>query len=718
MATVYSLRRQPATGVGAPASELTIAPLSSEIKALAASGDLANAYNPLFITPKLFTTRDIQRCIDVIRTVGANGSGVVVLAPGADYTATPNGVMPVLKTPGTGYTTASVTVSAPNEPGGRQAVFGVRVTDNQVKSVYVIDAGSGYTTAPTVTITGDGTGATAEARTVALSLEITRVGLRGNCNRIDASALTSGAFMHIYGRTSAPWSDGRGWTMPFEGFEVRGPGFDPDVSVNNAQTNPTDGAIIGQSLGAVSVNHSVAGSATNFAIRGVVMSGFRDCWVLGDASYLVRWYDCYATRFWRSGIYAEAGADAGENYTWFGGAFTNGRTTRTSVLRVYVTNPGSGYTSAPTVTIAPPPGAGTTATAVAYVNPLASVGRVLVIEVLDGGTGYDPLNPPAVTISGGGGSGATAVAECLACCVVMPPQGNADIYFPGGTSFDYCDSFFAVYGGVLTVSHCHLEDNGPYPMGVVRQAVAESVGFKLRGGVVSATKKSGDVSKGRKLFVVDTTAGGGQVSWDCDSRVNAGDRAVLLTVTNPSVRPSRASIHGADVVASGLDAIYLGDSFNRVTNSGFTDGLQGWDTPALPNTTVAVGTGDGADGTNSCVITGTGSGVSAGSSYVWEQQVDVAPGDRIVFEVYTQVVSRDATSTARFYAVFRDRNGKELAALNFIPPSALQSVNATPVRNVQGQMTPPPGTATVAMRLHMTTFVGVLKVSKPYIAVF
>lgn len=58
---------------------------------------------------------------------------------------------------GTGYTsTPSVVISAPNETGGTQAEAEAVVTANVISSIIVTEAGTGYTTAPTVTISGGG----------------------------------------------------------------------------------------------------------------------------------------------------------------------------------------------------------------------------------------------------------------------------------------------------------------------------------------------------------------------------------------------------------------------------------------------------------------------------------------------------------------------------------------------------------------------------------
>ena len=66
--------------------------------------------------------------------------------------------------PGTGYTSApNVTISVPNQTGGKQATaIATTTTANTVSSILLTNAGSGYTSQPTVTITGGG-GANATA---------------------------------------------------------------------------------------------------------------------------------------------------------------------------------------------------------------------------------------------------------------------------------------------------------------------------------------------------------------------------------------------------------------------------------------------------------------------------------------------------------------------------------------------------------------------------
>ena len=58
---------------------------------------------------------------------------------------------------GTGYTSApAVSISAPNEANGVQATAVAFVTANAVSGISITEAGTGYTSAPTVTLTGGG----------------------------------------------------------------------------------------------------------------------------------------------------------------------------------------------------------------------------------------------------------------------------------------------------------------------------------------------------------------------------------------------------------------------------------------------------------------------------------------------------------------------------------------------------------------------------------
>lgn len=89
----------------------------------------------------------------------------ILIAPGLTNGRPTNGVSNVVITePGEDYVATStvVTISAPVS-GGRRATAVAQVVAGAVTGIIITDPGYGYTAAPTITITGAGTGATATA---------------------------------------------------------------------------------------------------------------------------------------------------------------------------------------------------------------------------------------------------------------------------------------------------------------------------------------------------------------------------------------------------------------------------------------------------------------------------------------------------------------------------------------------------------------------------
>lgn len=129
-----------------------------------------------------------------------------------------------------------------------------------------------------------------------------------------------------------------------------------------------------------------------------------------------------------------------------------------SVTAITLIAPGSGYTSAPVVTISAPPVGGIQATANAFV----SAGKVVGFIITNRGSGY--IGPPILTISGGSGFAATAVATIgLVNVPIKNPNAIPAIttgWFnqPGSEtpSFLLLDQF-AVVGGVNRFSNLPIE---------------------------------------------------------------------------------------------------------------------------------------------------------------------------------------------------------------------------------------------------------------------
>ena len=95
-----------------------------------------------------------------------------------------------LKTLGTGYTTATIGISAPELPNGVMATATAKVAQGKVYDIVITEKGSGYTSPPAITISGDGSGATAVSR-VRGGRKAVEMGV---CTSTDASAATKFTF--------------------------------------------------------------------------------------------------------------------------------------------------------------------------------------------------------------------------------------------------------------------------------------------------------------------------------------------------------------------------------------------------------------------------------------------------------------------------------------------------------------------------------------------
>ena len=80
-----------------------------------------------------------------------------------------------------------------------------------------------------------------------------------------------------------------------------------------------------------------------------------------------------------------------------------------AISEIFLNDDGSGYTSAPTVTITPAPVGGTNAAAVAITTSIGNVKSIRRLEITNAGAGYTIA--PTISFSGGGGSGAAATCS-------------------------------------------------------------------------------------------------------------------------------------------------------------------------------------------------------------------------------------------------------------------------------------------------------------------
>ena len=236
------------------------------------------------------------------------------------------------------------------------------------------------------------------------------------------------------------------------------------------------------------------------------------------------------------------------------------RVDRGEVDSVTITDPGSGYTSAPNVTFGAAPAGGETATATAAVT-----GLVTAVTVTSGGSGYSFTSPSAVTFQGGGGSGAAATVGTITYAVASVTITNSGSGYTAApvVSFAPCNlapCVSATGTAVLaagSVASVTITTGGS---GYLSPPSVVLVGGSGSGAAATATL----ASDGRLRGVVVTNRGSGYTS-------------------APSVVISGGSGSGAAATATAVTGVY------QVT---VTDRGRGYTT--APSVTISDGGGSGA----------------------------------------------------------------------------------------------------------------------------
>ncbi len=205
-------------------------------------------------------------------------------------------------------------------------------------------------------------------------------------------------------------------------------------------TYPADKAVFQDASGKVSgyaIESSTVGATTPAAGTFTTLIGGKDqvnyAQVTGGATTKAVEFKslgsdtnvAYAIRSQGTGAIDLAAGSSGVN-------ISNGGT----VAAITRTAGGTGYTTAPTVTISPP----TTAGGVQATATCTITGGVVdtTFTITNAGSGY--VEQPTVSFSGGGGSGAAAYATVGSGTVVRSLGSTALFYTPGGTAFGLVDN--------------------------------------------------------------------------------------------------------------------------------------------------------------------------------------------------------------------------------------------------------------------------------------
>jgi hypothetical protein len=392
-----------------------------------------------------------------------NGMAQIPIPSGYKVDCTPNGAVTklTLTAGGSGYTSPTVTISAPPS-GGTQATATATVCSSgcPLSGVVVDTPGVGYTSAPTVTIAppASGTTATATATVVSSGSVVSSVtqnnlgsptacwadantpvtfGLQGgggatitNAGTVALSGHSCIASLQFTGGSCASPAKGSTGVSVTPGG---GSGFAGTVNVPNAHSGDMTGvvvAITNPGSGYTATSYSSTSTAITLGLSGC--SGLTATATLGHtlASSSALTLTNGGAGYTSSPSVVFSPSTTLGNYPSI--TANLGGSSPGQVTAITLTNPGSGYTSAPAITITggcgtgtPPPACTTNAVAHATFN-----GAVQSITITNGGSGYTA--PPTITI-GGGGTGATAVASISAGTYYAPVYLITSLgYSPGG----------------------------------------------------------------------------------------------------------------------------------------------------------------------------------------------------------------------------------------------------------------------------------------------
>jgi hypothetical protein len=314
-----------------------------------------------------------------------------------------------LTTAGSGYSSApTITLSAPEADGGTQATATAQIVGGGVTEITLSDAGSGYTGVPSVNIVaaaGDtGTGAAATA--VLSGAGVTAVSVGGAGSGYTTATVTFSA-PQVAGGTTASGS---------AVFTSRGVATIAVTEGGDGYTvAPTITFTGGGGTGAEATATVVDGAITAITVdtAGTGYTSAPTVVITPDAGDTITTPAEATATLTTAGIASITVSNAGSGYTTaptvsITGDGTGASATATigtsSLTGITITSAGTGYRTAPTVTLV---GGGGTGAAIGSVTIATSA--VQSITIVSAGSGYS--TPPVITFTGGGGAGAAAVAS-------------------------------------------------------------------------------------------------------------------------------------------------------------------------------------------------------------------------------------------------------------------------------------------------------------------
>jgi hypothetical protein len=337
-------------------------------------------------------------------------------------------ISPILS--GSGYSSAPlVTISAPSVGGTQataKAVLGSGAQQGQVVSYIITNPGSGYTTTPTVTVAAVQVDATATSTLAGTSIaSITPVVFGSGYTSAPVVTITDAAGSGAQATAILGSGPTAGQVI---GYTVTNPGFgyvSPTITVASSASTYGSNLTVWSGISTPSFKtKAVAGVPTilNGQVLAIPLTTLGIGYTANPVVNIVGGGGSGATAIANLIPASSSATVAAPGITATAIATVNNPGPSPNFGQVTSITPvavGSNYSSRgfyrPTVTF-PAPGA--TATAIATIN--AAAGTVTSVIVTNGGTNYNTsvLFRPLVTFIGGGGSGATATANVNAAGVV------------------------------------------------------------------------------------------------------------------------------------------------------------------------------------------------------------------------------------------------------------------------------------------------------------
>lgn len=495
---------------------------------------------------------------------------------------------------GSGYSSApTVNITG---GGGSGATATATISGGSVVSVTIVNAGNDYTSIPTIAFSGGSPTVAATASAVLghpLPSNNPIVGVAGQTILWNAGTLSSGATGHAE-FLAIPTAAGSSTNLA---FIDDGPGLDRYNAWDTATTtfgalNPSKSTTTPNVTSGVDTAHYVitvqnpltGTTANNVAVTDTLPNGFT--YVAGS--------------------------------THFNGSPTAGADPCTSacVSTITLSSGGSGYTSAPTVVITPTSG-GTGANATAVM----SNGTITRVIVTSGGSGYNAV--PTIGFTGGGGGGATAAASLGTTSTPtwlnqsIAASGTLTIAFDAAVSSNVPNG---TYDNAIDVSSTNLsslvfdysgttaEDVhvcAPPPTMIAPAGCANTTGnvasvplrpqatysWTITGGAIITNSSTGTVNsitvsnQGTGYIGAPTitfSGGGGGAGATATATVDGSGHISAITIVNPGsgytsaptviITPTSGGINGSAVAVLGTGIVYAAGTTAGTITATITEG--------------------------------------------------------------------------------------------------------------------------------------------------